>query len=806
MMRVSYKWLQEYVDLSAVTPEELAEKITLTGIEVDEVIRPDAEIKNIITGHVLECKKHPNADQLSICLVDVGEEEPVQIICGAPNVSAGQKVIVAKPGARLPGGLKIKKAKIRGEVSNGMICSLEELGIENRVVPKEYADGIFVLPEDTPVGIDAIPLLGLDDAILVLDLTANRADCLSMVGIAYEVAAILNKRVLLPEVKKNQGNGERIEDYISIKVENPEDAPLYTAKVIKNVKIGPSPLWLQNRLMASGIRPHNNVVDITNYILLEYGQPLHAFDYDRLGSKEILVRRAQPGEVIVTLDDVERKLTEEDLLITNGKEPVALAGVMGGANSEVTEETTTVLLESAYFNGITIRKTSKYHGLPSEASSRFEKGVDPERVRLAAERAAELMVELAGGEIVDGIAEFDELETEPVEIQIKLGKMNRFLGTELTEDEVAGILDRLQFPYQMNGESVTVRIPSRRWDLAIPEDMYEEIARIYGYNNIPFTLPQGNQTQGGLSPYQKKRRVVREVLEGAGLNEAITYSLTNHEKYGQFSTITVEPVRLIMPMSEEHSELRVSLIPHLLDAVSYNQARKNNDTFLYEIGSIFINQGKNVQPQEVEHVAGVLTGLYVNHPWQGEKIPVDFFIVKGVLEQLFAKLNLTERITYEKAVLDGMHPGQTAHILLDHEVIGFLGKIHPEREKEYDVKNVYAFEINLEKLLQEELPESTYKPIPRFPAITRDIALIVDKDTEAYELQKVIIETGGKLLQTVKVFDVYEGKHVAEGKKSIAFTMEFFDPERTLTDEEVNRINEKIVERLRTTHGAELRQ
>ena len=343
-MLVSYKWLQEYVDLSGVTPEELANQITLTGIEVDQVKKLDAQLKNIVTGHVLECRQHPNAEKLRLCLVDIGEEEPVQIVCGAPNVAAGQKVIVAKPGARLPGGLKIKKAKLRGEVSNGMICSLEELGFESRVVPKEYADGIYVLPEDTPVGIDAIPLLGLDDAVLELDLTANRADCLSMIGVAYETAAIFNQAVQLPKVKENSGNGDRVEDYISIHVDDPEDAPLYTAKVIKNVTIGPSPLWLQNRLMASGIRPHNNVVDITNYILLEYGQPLHAFDYDRFGSKEVLVRKAKPGEKIVTLDDVARELTEDDLVITNGKEPVALAGVMGGANSEVTDKTTTILL------------------------------------------------------------------------------------------------------------------------------------------------------------------------------------------------------------------------------------------------------------------------------------------------------------------------------------------------------------------------------------------------------------------------------------------------------------------------------
>lgn len=804
-MLVSYKWLDSYVDVSDITPEDLAEKITRTGIEVEGIEQKGAAMKNIVVGHVLSCVDHPNSDHLHLCQVDIGEGEPVQIICGAPNVAAGQKVIVAKPGARIGGNVKIKKGKIRGEVSNGMICSLQELGIEGKVVPKEYADGIYVLPENAEVGSDALSLLNLDDSILELGLTPNRADCMSMIGVAYETAAILGKEVKLPEIHV-ASSSEKASDYISVHVETPEDAPLYTAKIIKNVKIGPSPLWMQTRLMSAGIRPHNNVVDVTNFILLEYGQPLHAFDYDRLGSKEILVRRAKAGEKIITLDDTERTLTENHLVITNGQEPVALAGVMGGANSEVNDETTTILLESAYFNSHVIRKASKDHGLRSEASSRYEKGIDPNRVREASERACSLIAELAGGEVLDGTVVQDTLAVEPVIVTIELGKVNKFLGTELSADTIANILGRLQFSYKQDNETFIVTIPSRRWDITIKEDLYEEIARLYGYDNIPKTLPDGAQTVGSLTPYQKKRRIVREVLEGAGLNQAVTYSLTSEEKFSHFSLEKSAPIRLAMPMSEEHAILRLSLLPHLLDAVAYNKARKNGNVALFETGAIFISQGENCQPKEREHLAGVMTGLYVNHPWQGEKLAVDFYVVKGVLEGLFEKLQVSSMIQYEKAEIDGMHPGQTASIMLNGENIGFVGKIHPSMEKQYDVKNVFVFEIDLEQLLNTETAPLVYKAIPRFPSISRDIALIVDNEKSAGELESVIIEAGGKLLQETKVFDVYQGEKVEAGKKSVAFTLTYFNPERTLTDDEVTAVHEKVLAALKNKAGAVLRQ
>ncbi|OUM90949.1 phenylalanine--tRNA ligase subunit beta [Caldibacillus debilis] len=802
-MLVSFKWLEDYVSLP-VTPEELAEKITRSGIEVDGIHRKGQDFDHLVAGRVLKCERHPNADKLTVCLVDIGEGEPVQIVCGAKNVAPGQGVIVAKPGAKLPNQVKIKKAKFRGVESNGMICSLQELGFEGKVVPKEYAEGIFVLPEDVPPGTEIASLLHLDDPVLELELTANRGDCLSMIGVAYETAAILGGEVRLPEAEYEPIR-EKAEDHIRVKVDSPEDCPLYTAKIIRNVKIGPSPLWMQARLMAAGIRPHNNVVDITNYVMLEYGQPLHAFDYDRFGSKEVVVRRAKDGEKLVTLDGVTRTLNENHLVITNGKEPVALAGVMGGADSEVTAETTTVLLESALFAGPVVRRASKDLQLRSESSSRFEKGVDPARVKEAAERAAALMARYASGEVLEGTAEARALQADPVKITVDLEKMNAFLGTELTMAEFAGILERLRFPYEQKERTLTVTVPTRRPDITREVDVYEEIARLYGYDLLPGTLPRGPQTPGGLTDYQKKRRIVKYFLEGAGLQEAITYTLTSREKFRLFSLTATEEIPLSLPMSEEHSVLRQSLLPHLLDAVRYNRARKNENIALYEIGSVFLSRGAGKQPEEREHLAFVLTGLWVDHPWQGERVKADFFTAKGILEQLFAKLGLKNRIRFVKGEPEGFHPGQTAEILFDGEAIGVIGKIHPAMEKNWDIKDVFAAEIILAKLLRAENEPLVYSQVPRFPSVSRDIALVCGKDLSAGELKETIVAAGGKLLTDAKVFDVYEGEKMDADKKSVAFSLTFSDPERTLTDEEIDRALERILRALEEK-GAYLRK
>jgi phenylalanyl-tRNA synthetase beta chain len=803
-MFVSYKWLQDYIDLTGVTAAELAEKITKSGIEVEGVEILNDGIQGVVVGHVLEREQHPNADKLSKCLVDVGGEQPVQIICGAPNVAQGQKVAVATVGAVLPGNFKIKRAKLRGEESNGMICSLTELGMEGKVVPKEYSEGIFVFPADAEVGVDALEMLNRVDEILELSLTPNRADCLSMLGVAYEVAAILGREVKLPETNL-QSSTEKAADYVKIVVEAKEDNPLYVAKVIKNVKIGPSPLWMQSRLMSAGIRPHNNVVDITNYILLEYGQPLHAFDYYRVGSKEILVRRAVDGEKFVTLDDAERTLTSDHLVITNGTEPVALAGVMGGANSEVTSDTTTVLLESAYFNGAAIRKASKDHGLRSEASARFEKGVDPNRVRAAGERAAYLMAKYAGGEVLEGAAEADTLTVEPAVVSITLEKINRVLGTDLVIKDVKEIFNRLQFGVSIEEETITVTAPTRRGDIKIEEDLLEEVARLYGYDNIPKTLPIGSTTPGGLNEYQQKRRVVRQYLEGAGLYQAVTYSLTSEEKAAQFAIEKRDTIRLSMPMSEERSILRLSIMPQLLEVLKYNSARQNDSLGVYETGAVFLANGTDTLPTEKEHLAAAITGLWSSHSWQGEKKAVDFYVIKGILEGMFAKLGLAEQVQFVQAQADGMHPGRTAEILLNDEKIGFVGQVHPTVQKDLDLKDTYVFELSLKAVLETETPALQYEAIPRFPSITRDIALVVSRETVSGSLKDIILTNGAPLLKEVNVFDLYEGDKMEEGMKSIAFSLKYVDPVRTLTDEEVTKVHNRVLDALKEKAGAVLR-
>lgn len=802
-MLVSTKWLSEYVNTQGLNPKDLGEKITRSGIEVDAVIDRSQGMTNVVVGYVKEKVKHPEADKLNICQVDVGDEI-TQIICGAPNVDAGQKVIVARPGAVLPGGIKIKKAKLRGEISNGMICSLQELGIEGRLVSKAYAEGIYVLPETAVPGESALPLLGLDDIVLELGLTPNRSDALSMLGVAYEVGAILSEDMKYPEASYTESI-EKAEDYIKLRVDAIEENPLYIAKVVKNVQVKESPLWLQNRLMAAGVRPHNNVVDITNYVLMEYGQPLHAFDYDRIATKEIVVRLANEEEKIVTLDDQERTLKSNHLVITNGKEPVALAGVMGGANSEVHDGTTTVVIESAYFTASSVRQSSKDHNLRSDASARYEKGVDPNRVVLAAERAASLLAELAGGEVLAGSVVVDKLDKSPAEVIVSPDFINSRLGMKISLEDMTSILTRLKFDFQVANGYLYIKAPTRRQDIKIPEDIVEEIARMYGYDEIPMTLPVEESKPGGLTSYQAKRRQVRGFMEGAGLYQAITYSLTSKEMAQKFALESAPVTELLMPMSEERSTLRQSLIPHLLEAVTYNTARQADTVALYEIGSVFLGETESGLPQEQEHLAGVIAGKWVEHSWQGEKKSVDFFVLKGIVEGLMDLLGHTADLTFERTVVEGMHPGRTASIQLAGVEIGIIGQLHPAEQKARDLKETYVFELNLVKVLTKEVETLYYAPVSKFPSITRDIALVVEREKAAGELQAIIQQSGGKLLKAVHLFDLYEGEKMEPGKKSIAFSLTYFDPERTLTDEEVVNAHNKVLKALAEQAGAELR-
>lgn len=802
-MLVSLNWLKDYVNIGDLAPAALAEKITRSGIEVDAVIDRTNGITNLVVGYVESKEKHPEADKLNVCQVNVGGESLQQIICGAPNVEAGQKVIVALPGAVLPGGLKIKKAKLRGIESNGMICSLQELGIEGKVVPKAYADGIYVLPADAEIGSDALAVLGLQDTVLELGLTPNRSDALSVLGVAYEVAAILSEQVKLPEISYKEST-EKASDYLKLRVDALDANPMYIAKVVKNVKVAESPLWLQHRLMAAGVRPHNNVVDVTNYILMEYGQPLHAFDYEKLKTGEIVVRLANESEKITTLDDQERTLKASDLVITNGEEPVAIAGVMGGANSEVSAETTTVVIESAYFTGSFVRQTSRDLGLRSDASARFEKGVDPNRVVLAAERAAQLLAELANGEVLEGSVIVDELDKAPARVVVSPDFINARLGMKIAVEEMLAILERLQFDVEAANGLLIIDVPTRRQDIKIEEDIVEEIARLYGYDEIPITLPEGANHVGKLSSYQLKRRVVRSLLEGAGLYQAVTYSLTSDALSQKYALKAESVTKLLMPMSEERSTLRQSLIPHLIEAVAYNVARNVDSVALYEIGSVFLGQTDEELPFEEEHVAAVITGKWVDHAWQGEKIAVDFFVLKGIVEGLLSKLGLTERVSFVAAQVDGLHPGRTAQLVLDGQVVGVIGGLHPAELKAWGVKDTYVVELNLVALLAaaDRNEPLTYTAIPRFPAITRDIALELNRSTAAADVVSVIRGAGVKLLKDVRVFDVYEGEKIEAGKKSVAFSLTYFDPERTLTDEEVVNAHNKVLKAIATIEGA----
>ncbi len=802
-MLVSLKWLGQYVDIENIAAEELAERITRSGIEVDAIIDRSEGMSNVVVGHVVSKEKHPEADKLNVCLVNVGGEELQQIVCGAPNVEAGQNVIVAMPGAHLPGGFKIKKAKLRGVESNGMICSLQELGVEGRVVPKAYAEGIYVLPADATPGADALDVLGLRDTVLELGLTPNRSDALSMLGVAYEVAAILSQDVKLPEITYAT-SAQKAADVLKVTVEDKEANPLYAAKVVKNVKVTESPLWLQHALMASGIRPHNNVVDITNYILMEYGQPLHAFDFDKLGTGEIVTRLARDGETITTLDDAERTLAAHNLVITNGVEAEAVAGVMGGAKSEVSDSTTTVVIEAAYFAGSSVRRTSKELNLRSDSSARFEKGVDPNRVLLAAERAAQLLAELAGGEVLEGTVLVDELDKTPARVVVSPDFINGRLGMKISLEEMLSILDRLKFDVEAVNGMLVIDAPTRRQDIKIEEDIVEEIARMYGYDEIPMTLPASGEQVGGLTPYQAGRRVVRNVMEGAGLFQAVTYSLTSSESSQKFALKAEETTKLLMPMSEDRSTLRQSLIPHLVEAASYNVARSIDSVALYEIGSVFLGQTAEELPFEEEHLALVLTGKWIDNTWQGEKKNVDFFVAKGILEAVFAKLGLDTRVSYVKAIIDGMHPGRTAEILLDGEKVGLIGQLHPTEQKKAGVKETYVAELNLMAILNATNEALIYTAVPRFPMMTRDIALELDSATPAGEIVAIINGVGSKLLKDVKVFDVYEGEKMTPGKKSVAFSLTYFDAERTLTDDEVVAAHNKVLKALAAA-GAEVR-
>ncbi|HDP6144392.1 TPA: phenylalanine--tRNA ligase subunit beta [Staphylococcus aureus] len=788
-MLISNEWLKEYVTIDD-SVSNLAERITRTGIEVDDLIDYTKDIKNLVVGFVKSKEKHPDADKLNVCQVDIGEDEPVQIVCGAPNVDAGQYVIVAKVGGRLPGGIKIKRAKLRGERSEGMICSLQEIGISSNYIPKSFESGIYVFSESQVPGTDALQALYLDDQVMEFDLTPNRADALSMIGTAYEVAALYNTKMTKPETTSNELELSA-NDELTVTIENEDKVPYYSARVVHDVTIEPSPIWMQARLIKAGIRPINNVVDISNYVLLEYGQPLHMFDQDAIGSQQIVVRQANEGEKMTTLDDTERELLTSDIVITNGQTPIALAGVMGGDFSEVKEHTSNIVIEGAIFDSVSIRHTSRRLNLRSESSSRFEKGIATEFVDEAVDRACYLLQTYANGKVLKDRVSSGELGAFITPIDITADKINRTIGFDLSQNDIVTIFNQLGFDTEINDDVITVQVPSRRKDITIKEDLIEEVARIYGYDDIPSTLPVFEKvTSGQLTDRQYKTRMVKEVLEGAGLDQAITYSLVSKEDATAFAMQQRQTIDLLMPMSEAHASLRQSLLPHLIEAASYNVARKNKDVKLFEIGNVFFANGEGELPDQVEYLSGILTGDYVVNQWQGKKETVDFYLAKGVVDRVSEKLNL--EFSYRRADIDGLHPGRTAEILLENKVVGFIGELHPTLAADNDLKRTYVFELNFDALMAVSVGYINYQPIPRFPGMSRDIALEVNQNIPAADLLSTIHVHGGNILKDTLVFDVYQGEHLEKGKKSIAIRLNYLDTEETLTDERVSKVQAEI--------------
>lgn len=813
-MNVSYQWLNDYIDVSDLTAKEIAEQMTRGGIEIDVVESRNKGVTGVVVGYVVSKEKHPDADKLNVCQVDVGTGENLQIVCGARNVDAGQKVPVATVGAKLPGDLNIKRAKLRGVESQGMICSAKELGLNEKLLPKEQQEGILVLPAETPIGQPIGKTLAIDDEVLELDLTPNRSDCLSMLGAAYEVAALTGREVKLPNTAI-MDSPELASNYIKVSIEAKDLCSHYTARYIRGVKIAPSPLWLANRLMAAGIRPINNVVDVTNYVMLEYGQPLHAFDASKVAGGRIVVRLAQQDELLTTLDDQERKLEPQMLVIADSEKAIALAGVMGGANSEVTADTTDIILESARFDGSTVRRTSRQLGLRSESSARFEKEVDPGRVIPALDRAASLLEQIAGGHVAEGFVEAVAGSQEPAVVQVSLSKINSYLGTDLSKLEVEAIFTRLGFQGGIDGNGTfTITVPTRRGDITRDVDLIEEVARLYGYDNIPTTPIEGSTTPGALTKPQAIRRELRKRLTDSGLNEVISYSFTGPERTALFPALTgdVRPIRLAMPMSEERSVLRTSLLAQMLDMAVYNRNRKNDNIAVFELGSVYHTEEETLTqlPHEKHRFGLLLTGNAAQAAWNQKAVAYDFYHAKGIIETIMQALGVSGRVRYEAAAPEGFHPGRTAAVTLHTEAgaitLGYVGQLHPQLQQQMDLSDTYVAELELAPLYEYANAAIVYQTLPRYPAMERDIAVVVDSAVEAGRLLETARQTAGGLLESIRVFDIYTGEKLGAGKKSVALSLVYRHAERTLTDEEVTELHGAVVTAIEQTFGAELRK
>ncbi len=795
-MKVTVNWLKTYTDF-AYSLSELADRLAMLGIEVESIKQLGAELTGVVVGKVTTIRPHPDADKLVLCQVDVDDESELQIVCGAPNVREGMLAPVATVGTELPNGLKIKRAKLRGAESNGMLCSEKELGLS------DDAAGLMELPTEMPIGTPLAKALGLDDVVLELEVTPNRPDCLSLIGVAREIRADTGNPLKLPEVKLGQGNVD-IQRTTSVTIEAPDLCPRYAARVIQGVKVGQSPAWLQRRLETVGIGVINNIVDITNFVLMEYGQPLHAFDYHKLYENRIVVRRAIQGESLTTLDETEHELDSTMLVIADAQKPVALAGVMGGYNSEIRAETCDILLESAYFQPTSIRATAKALGIQTEASYRFERGTDPEAVIPALNRAAQLMVELAGGTICNGIVDVYPGKRQPVQVELRPDRVNFVLGTQLTATQMHDILTRLGFDVNdTRPAEYRVTVPTFRPDVTREIDLIEEIARVYGYDNIPTALPKGDIPIPTSDTQTEVRRQIKHFLISTGMMEAINYSFCNPDSFNRMRLNADDPRRealqLQNPLSPEMSVLRTTLLLSLLANAQHNHNHQVDTIALFEISTVFI-QGK-----EPSRVAGILAGQIGNGVYEDPYRHPDFLDIKGIVEGMLEVCGIND-YTLAKTVEPTFHPGRNAEVLLAAQRIGIFGEVHPEVLDNYDLPyKAYLFEFDLEALTKYAEFNKRFEPMSIYPKVQRDLAIVLDANIPSNRPIEFIRAAGGELVESVHLFDVYEGEQVPDGKRSLAYTIAYHSATGTLTDKAVNSVHANVIERLNRELGAELR-
>ncbi|MBC9783760.1 phenylalanine--tRNA ligase subunit beta [Heliobacterium chlorum] len=819
-MRVSMEWLGEYVK-PGMEAADLGEKLTRSGIAVENVLCRDAGLDQIIVGHIDAIEKHPEADRLWVCTVNTGERQ-YTVVTGAQNVRQGHKVPVALPGAKLPNGTEIGEAAFRGIKSSGMLCSAEELALEEKTISPEDREGILILDKDAQVGQPIAQALGLDVPILELELTPNRADCLAVINVAREVSAITGQPLQLPDVKVVEKGKGRTEEQVKVTIEDSDLCGRYAARLFTNLRPGPSPFWMQRRLQAAGMRPINNIVDITNYVMLEMNHPLHAFDYHTVKDGHIVVRRARAGEKLVTLDGQERELNSENLVIADPEKAIALAGVMGGLDTEITEKTTTILLEAAHFYPASVRRTARQVGLRSEASQRFEKGVNIDTVKLAMDRAAELVAQLGVADVVPGYVDNYLRPMEPTKVPFRASRINALLGTTIHPEQMEDIFQRLQFPVQWEevaegeqGGAGIVVAPTYRPDIQGEHDLAEEVARLYGYDRIPTTLPQGKTTVGQRTWPQTVREKIIDTLVGSGFREVVTFSFINPRHLDRLVIPTDDHLRQVIPvqnpLSEEQGILRPTIIPGLLEVAARNASRRIPDLAIFELGGTFLPKALPLKelPDEAWKVSALVMGAAPVH-WSGKPQPYDFYFLKGIIEKLLTALKI-EGVTWSRETeLSYLHPGRSARlqIVQDGMVfdLGYMGEVHPDVREAYDlVARPVVMELDLSALTLLARAKGDYRPLHRFPSTDRDMAMVLPIDVPVGQVEAVIAEVGGDLLERWRLFDVYQGNQISAGFRSLAYTLRYQAPNRTLTDEEVNHAHESIKKALIERLGAQFR-